>query len=139
MKHPILTNRVRFIVWWLVWLFLALGQSLLFYFAYGSFIQISILDSLISLIIYSGIALSLWFPFRYFNTGNAITLGLVSNLVASGALSVTPLGSDNEIYYDNSAAGTKQLCCLLGRNFSIQDRHRGLYLRDSQYLPTTFL
>jgi two-component system LytT family sensor kinase len=89
MKHPILTNRVRLIVWWLVWLFLALGQSLLFYFAYGSFIQISILDSLVSLIIYSGIALSLWFPFRYFNSGNTSTLSLIANLVASGALSVT--------------------------------------------------
>jgi sensor histidine kinase YesM len=89
MKHPILTNRVRLIVWWLVWLFLALGQSLLFYFAYGSFIKISIFDSLVSLIIYSGIALSLWFPFRYFNSGVTSTIGLISNLVASGALSVT--------------------------------------------------
>jgi two-component system, LytTR family, sensor kinase len=89
MKHPILTNGVRFIVWWLVWLFLALGQSLLFYFAYGSFIQISIIDSLISLVIYSGIALSLWYPFRYFNSGVTTTAGLISNLVASGAISVT--------------------------------------------------
>ncbi len=71
MKHPILANRVRLIVWWLVWLFLALGQSLLFYFAYGSFISISIIDSLVSLLIYSGIALSLWYPFRFFNSGAA--------------------------------------------------------------------
>ena len=89
MTHPILSNRVRFIVWWLVWLFLALGQSLLFYFAYGSFIQISLIDSLVSLIIYSGIALSLWYPFRFFNSGVTKTTGLISNLVASGALSVT--------------------------------------------------
>jgi len=89
MTHPILSNRVRFIVWWLVWLFLALGQSLLFYFAYGSFIQISLIDSLVSLIIYSGIALSLWYPFRFFNSGVTNTTGLISNLVASGALSVT--------------------------------------------------
>jgi two-component system, LytTR family, sensor kinase len=89
MKHPILSNKVRFIVWWLVWLFLALGQSLLFYFAYGSFIQISLIDSLVSLIIYSGIALSLWYPFRFFNSGVTSTTGLISNLVASGALSVT--------------------------------------------------
>lgn len=89
MTHPILSNRVRFVVWWLVWLFLALGQSLLFYFAYGSFIQISLIDSLVSLIIYSGIALSLWYPFRFFNSGVTHTTGLISNLVASGALSVT--------------------------------------------------
>lgn len=89
MKHPILTNRVRFIVWWLVWIFLALGQSLLFYFANGSFIEISILDSLLSLIIYSGIALSLWYPFWYFNSGNPRATALISNLVASGAISVS--------------------------------------------------
>jgi hypothetical protein len=89
MKHPILSNSVRLIVWWLVWLFLVLGQSLLFYFAYGSFINISILDSLISLLIYSGIALSLWYPFRFFNSGATRITVLIPNLIASGALSVT--------------------------------------------------
>ena len=89
MKHPVLENRVRLIVWWLVWLFLALGQSLLFYFAYGSFINISLIDSTISLLIYSGIALSLWYPFRFFNTGETRLTSLISNLVVSGAISVS--------------------------------------------------
>ena len=89
MKHPILSNRVRLIVWWLGWLFLALGQSLLFYFAYGSFTNLSIIDSLVSLIIYSGIALSLWYPFSFFNSGVTRIPALISNLVAIGALSVT--------------------------------------------------
>jgi len=89
MKHPVLANRVRLIVWWLVWLFLALGQSLLFYYAYGSFINIGILDSVLSLLIYSGIALSLWYPFSFFNTGNPRPITLISNLVISGAISVT--------------------------------------------------
>ncbi len=88
MKHPVLANRVRLIVWWLVWLFLALGQSVLFYFAYGSFINISLIDSIVSLLIYSGIALSLWYPFRFFNTGNTRPTVLISNLVASGVFSV---------------------------------------------------
>ncbi|MCX6325669.1 MAG: histidine kinase [Bacteroidia bacterium] len=88
MKHPVLANRVRLIVWWLVWLFLALGQSLLFYFAYGSFINISLIDSLISLLIYSGIALSLWYPFSFFNKGEMRPTTLISNLVASGAISI---------------------------------------------------
>jgi two-component system, LytTR family, sensor kinase len=88
MKHPVLANRVRLIVWWLVWLFLALGQSVLFYFAYGSFINISLIDSIVSLLIYSGIALSLWYPFRFFNTGKTRPTALISNLVASGAFSV---------------------------------------------------
>ena len=88
MKHPVLANRVRLIVWWLVWLFLALGQSLLFYYAYGSFINIGILDSILSLIIYSGIALSLWYPLSFFNTGEKKPSTLISNLVISGAISV---------------------------------------------------
>lgn len=89
MKHPVLNNRVRLLVWWLVWLFLALGQALLFYFAYGSFVNISIIDSLISLLIYSGLALSLWYPFSFFNQGKTKAGTLISNLVASGAITVT--------------------------------------------------
>jgi two-component system LytT family sensor kinase len=88
MKHQILSNIVRLIVLWLVWLFLALGQSLLYYFAYGSFLSISIIDSLVSLLIYSGIALSLWYPFRFFNSGITRTLNLIVNLVIIGAISV---------------------------------------------------
>jgi sensor histidine kinase YesM len=76
-------------LWWLVWFFLALGQSLLFYYAFGSFIEISIVDSLVSLLIYSGIGLSLWYPFRFFNTGETRTTAIISNLIASGALSIT--------------------------------------------------
>ena len=89
MKHPVLDNRVRLIVWWLVWLFLALGQALLFYFAYGSFVKVSIIDSLLSLLIYSGLALSLWYPFSYFNKDQATPTVLISNLVASGAITIT--------------------------------------------------
>jgi two-component system, LytTR family, sensor kinase len=69
-------------------LFLALGQSLLFYYAFGSFIKISIIDSLVSLLIYSGLALSIWYPFNYFNSSEARPSVLVSNLVANGALCI---------------------------------------------------
>jgi two-component system LytT family sensor kinase len=89
MNHPVLGNRVRLIVWWLVWLFLALGQALLFYFAYGSFINISIADSLLSLLIYSGIALSVWYPFSFFNKSAVKPVSLITNLVLSGAFTVT--------------------------------------------------
>jgi hypothetical protein len=89
MKHPVLENRVRLIVWWLVWLFLALGQALLYYFAYGSFITVSIVDSIISLLLYSGISLSLWYPFSYFNKTSGKPAGLITNLAASGLITVT--------------------------------------------------
>jgi two-component system, LytTR family, sensor kinase len=88
MKHPVLQNRVRLIVWWLIWLFLAAGQTLLFYFTYGSYVSISPVDSIISILIFSGIALSLWYPFSFFNTGKSRTTTLVSNLVLSGAISI---------------------------------------------------
>jgi two-component system LytT family sensor kinase len=96
MKHPVLKNRVRHIVWWLVWLFLGLGQSLIYFFAYGnlpqnygSFLQISIPDSLISICVYSGISLMLWYPFRYFNHSVAKTAVLISNLIVSGGITVS--------------------------------------------------
>jgi sensor histidine kinase YesM len=88
MRHPILSNKVRLIIWWLVWVFLALGQSLLFYYAFGSFIGISLVDSLVSLLLYSGIGLSLWYPFRFFNSGDTKTTVIITNLVASGAISI---------------------------------------------------
>jgi two-component system, LytTR family, sensor kinase len=89
MRHPVLADKVRLIVWWLVWLFLTLGQSLLFYYAYGKFSYINIADSLMSLIIYSGIAISLWYPFSFFNTGETRPGTLISNLVLSGVISIT--------------------------------------------------
>ena len=89
MRHPVLADKVRLIVWWLVWLFIVLGQSLLFYYAYGRFTYINIVDSLLSLIIYSGIAISLWYPFSFFNTGETSPATLISNLILSGAISIT--------------------------------------------------
>ncbi len=114
MKHPVLQNRVRLIVWWLIWLFLAGGQSLLFYYAYGSFSNIGIIDSILSLLIYSGIALSLWYPFSFFNSSKPSVPVLVGNLIASGAVSVIiwvlvtklimqsvlPEGNNYQAYYD---------------------------------------
>ena len=89
MKHPVLNNGVRLIVWWLVWVFLTLGQSLLFYYANGSFIKVSLIDSAFSLLIYSSLALSLWYPFNFFNTGKPRTTTLISNLVVSGAITIS--------------------------------------------------
>lgn len=89
MKHPVLTNRARLIIWWLVWLFITSGQLLLYYYAYGSFTTTAIPDGIVSLVIYSGIGLSLWYPFRYFNAPGSRNISVVSNLILSGAISVT--------------------------------------------------
>jgi two-component system, LytTR family, sensor kinase len=88
MKHPVLQNRVRLIVWWLVWIFLGLGQSLLFYFAFGKFAEVIIPDIIVSFTVYSGLALALWYPFRFFNNSYSKPLILITNIVTIGAISV---------------------------------------------------
>jgi sensor histidine kinase YesM len=88
MKHPVLENRDRIIVWGVVWLVLAAGQALSFYFAYGQFINVSIADVALSLLIYSGLALSLWYPFNYFNTGENRIFSLILNLIVTGAVTI---------------------------------------------------
>jgi len=89
MKHPVLANRVRLIVWWLIWLFITIGQLLLYYYAYGKFTTTAIPDGIISLAIYSGIGLSLWYPFRYFNSTSSRAPAVITNLILSGAVAVT--------------------------------------------------
>ena len=88
MQHPILANRTRLIIWGLAWLFLGIGQALLYYFAYGRFVNISIADALLSLLIFSGLALSIWYPFNYFTLGKENPLSLILNLLAIGVVSV---------------------------------------------------
>jgi two-component system LytT family sensor kinase len=61
----------------------------LYYYAYGSFTEMSIFDSVLSMLIYSGIALSLWYPFSFFNKAEKKPLSLATNLVATGAISIT--------------------------------------------------
>jgi two-component system LytT family sensor kinase len=43
---------------------------------------------MVSILIYSGIALSLWYPISFFNMGETRTTTLVSNLVISGAITI---------------------------------------------------
>ncbi len=89
MRHPVLSDRTRLIVWWLVWLFLTLGQLQLYYFAYGKFTLSTIPDGIVSLVIFSGIGLSLWYPFKYFNTGQVKIPSVIANTVLSGAFAIT--------------------------------------------------
>ena len=88
MRHPVLSDKVRLIIWWLAWFFLTLGQLLLYYFAYGKLTDIFIPDGIISMIVFSGIGISLWYPFKYFNAGKTGVPGVILNLVLSGAVSV---------------------------------------------------
>ncbi|MBN2862505.1 MAG: histidine kinase [Bacteroidales bacterium] len=89
MKHPVLGNRTRLVVWWLVWLFLTLGQLLLYYFAYGSFTTTAIPDAIISFIVFSGIGLSIWYPFSYANATSRRSFGLITNHFISATVSLS--------------------------------------------------
>ena len=71
-------------MWWLSGLFLIIAQS----FAFGNFGKAGIFDSLFSLVIFSGIALSFWYPFSYFSQ-NSKTSTLIFNLVISGIIIIT--------------------------------------------------
>jgi sensor histidine kinase YesM len=88
MKHPVLENRVRLSIWGIIWLVIAAGQTISFYYAYGQFINVSIIDALVSIVLYSGLALSLWFPFNYFSSGNKRIYSVVLNLAATGAITI---------------------------------------------------
>ena len=65
MKHPLLENRTRLLVWWLAWLILAAGQSLLIHFGYGSRAEVAIADGLVSMILFGLLGLAVWFPVRF--------------------------------------------------------------------------
>jgi len=65
MKHPLLENRTRLLVWWLAWLMLAASQSLLIHFVYGSRTEVAITDGLVSMLIFGLLGLAVWFPVRF--------------------------------------------------------------------------
>ncbi|MBK7479994.1 MAG: histidine kinase [Bacteroidales bacterium] len=116
MKHPILNNRTRLIIWWMAWLLITAGQILLYCFAYGSFTKTAIPDGIVSLAIYAGIGLSLWYPFKFFNASGNKNMQVTGNFILSGVMSVTlwilvnkllvsailPEGNDYRDYWNSS-------------------------------------
>lgn len=88
MRHPVLSDRVRLIIWWLAWLLLTAGQLFLYYFAYGEITGIFIPDGIISMIVFSGIGISLWYPFRFINAGKSALISVAGNILIGGTLSV---------------------------------------------------
>lgn len=71
MIHPIISKRDRFIVYWLIWLIVGLGQSLLIYFSAGTGITASFVDGFFSAVLFALLAMALWFPVNYFNAGGS--------------------------------------------------------------------
>jgi signal transduction histidine kinase len=88
MKHPLLENRTRLLVWWLAWLILAAGQSLLIHFVYGSKVEVAIADGLVSMILYGLLGLAVWFPVRFLLKDDNQLYTTVFNVILTGSLTV---------------------------------------------------
>lgn len=88
MRHPILANKSRFITWWLAWAIVAAGQSLLIHFVYGNDLNISIIDGVVSAVIYGLLGLVIWFPLRYILRDNINMLSTAGNILLTGSVIV---------------------------------------------------
>ncbi len=84
MIHPITAIRSRFYIWWLIWLLTGLGQSLLTYYISDLGLWASIADGMVSAILYSLLAITIWFPINQFSTQNTkVAILLVNHVIVA--------------------------------------------------------
>lgn len=88
MKHPLLESRARLLIWWLAWLMLASGQSLLIHFVYGGKADMAVSDGFISMIIYGLLGLAIWFPVRFLIRDDNQLYSSVINVLLTGSLTI---------------------------------------------------
>ncbi len=88
MNHPVTEKRSRMLIWWLAWIILAAGQSLLISFAYGVTPGIAAADGIISMISFGALGLAVWFPIRYMQKDSNTVVTAITNLLATGILAV---------------------------------------------------
>jgi hypothetical protein len=88
MKHPLLENRTRLLVWWLAWLILAAGQSLIIYFGYGSRIETAVADGIVSMILFGLLGLAVWFPVRFLLKEENQIYTTIFNVLLTGSLTL---------------------------------------------------
>ncbi|MFZ2285789.1 MAG: histidine kinase [Bacteroidales bacterium] len=88
MKHPLLESRTRLLIWWLAWLMLATGQSLLIHFVYGGKLDISVMDGFISMFFFGILGLAVWFPVRYMLRDDNELYSSIFNVILTGSLTI---------------------------------------------------
>lgn len=88
MKHPLLESRARLLIWWLAWLMLATGQSLLIHFVYGGKADMAVSDGFISMVIYGLLGLAIWFPVRFLIRDDSQLYTSVFNVLLTGSLTI---------------------------------------------------
>jgi sensor histidine kinase YesM len=94
MIHPITDNRTRFKAWWLIWLITGSVQSLLLYFLGDCTLRTAVTDGLFSALLFSLIAIGVWYPVTLLVPRNSGIIKVLSNhiLIAAIALTVWVLG-----------------------------------------------
>lgn len=88
MIHPITAVRSRFYMWWLIWFLTGLGQSLLTYFISDLSLATAFSDGMISAILYSLLAITIWFPINQFSSQNIKASILIFNYVIVGIITI---------------------------------------------------
>ncbi len=88
MKHPLLESRARLLIWWLAWLILATGQSLLIYFVYGGKADMAVSDGFISMVIFGILGLAIWFPVRFMIRDENQLYSSIINVLLTGSLTI---------------------------------------------------
>lgn len=90
MIHPITGNRSRFTVWWMIWLISGLGQSTLLYFICDCSLTAALGDGLFSALIFSIIAIAIWYPVTQYGPKSDRILFMLLNhlIVAAIAISI---------------------------------------------------
>jgi len=69
MIHPILSRRNRLITYWLIWIIIGLGQSLLISYSSSISLLAAFSDGLFSAVIFALAAIALWYPVNQFRSG----------------------------------------------------------------------
>lgn len=82
MVHPIISKRNRFFIYWLIWLAIGLGQSLLILFTADINPIACFSDGFLSAIVFSVLAIAIWFPLNQFKTGKSTLLMTTINHVS---------------------------------------------------------
>jgi len=88
MKHPLLESRSRLLIWWLAWLMLAAGQSLLIYIAYGGKADAAIADGLFSMLFFGLLGLAIWFPVKYMLRNDNELYSSIVNIILTGSVTI---------------------------------------------------
>lgn len=88
MKHPVFEYRSRILIWWLAWIALAIGQSLLIRYVSGSELGVALTDGLVSMILYGAMGLAIWFPLRYMMKGPNQIISVIIDIVLTGIVTV---------------------------------------------------